>query len=428
LRFTIDSTSDWATVDLLGGALLSQGAPVVSGGTGGPYSTTGFSVQTADAARVTVDAVYDLPAAPLELRVCKNNDDVTSVRVERITDAPTTVATLEDGRADGVWDGDCANKASTSLTSDALAPLYSWPRPVDDRRLTLAIYSPWYEPSMFATQPFVDRPRDPYDGSDQASVTGMVNQAADAGVSGFVYWHNGDPESGRRYDLVMRAAEQRPGFTVAGELDLGMLGGFEKGAVDAPSVEARARELLARSSSPSYLRVGDRPVLFMWGTQWLAPDVWSQVIQDLRASGVNPFVVADGLNTSYGFDGFWVLNSNNVADAAAVSGWYEGFSQAAKLSPEHSLGSAPALWAAGISPGEDDTFSGKPRSQRWYIPRDGGGRYDQVWQAAAASNPDWTVISTWNDFHEATFVQPSEWYGTQALDQTRAWTGWFSRR
>jgi hypothetical protein len=145
----------------------------------------------------------------------------------------------------------------------------------------------------------------------------------------------------------------------------------------------------------------------------------------VRASGIDPFVVADGLDTRFGFDGFWQLNPNDVANAA-LPGWFDTWAQAAKLSTDRALGSAPALWAAGVSPGEDDTYSGKATWQMWNIPRRNGDRYNEAWQAAAATNPDWVVISSWNDFHEATYIQPSRNLGSRALDQTRAWANWFS--
>ena len=428
LRFTIDSTSDWATIDLLGGSLYSQGTPSVLGGTGYPYSTTGFFAGTLGSVRMVVDVVYELPSGPLDLRVCKNSEGTTTVRIERITDAPTTVASVSNNRVDGVWESGCADPSHTAVTADALAPSYSWPRPVDDRRLTLAIYTPWYEPGSFATHPFVDVPVEPYNGTTQAGVTGMVNQAADSGVNGFVYWYNGDPEAERRYDLVMRGAETRPGFSVAAELDLGAAGGFTTGSAPQWRIEAWTRSLLARSSSPSYLKVNGRPVLFVWGTPYMTPAVWEQTRFALQATGMNPFVVGDTLDSRYGFDGFWVLNPNNVPDSSKLSAWFDYWSWSARVAPERSLGSAPLLWAAGISPGEDDTYSGKPPGWGLMIGREGGARYDKVWQAAAASSPDWMVISTWNDFHEATYVQPSVGLGTQALDQTRAWAGWFSKR
>ena len=428
LRFTIDSTSDWANIDLLGGSLYSQGTPSVLGGSGYPYSTTGFAVQTPGYVRMVVDVVYDLPNGNLDLRVCKNSEGITTVRVERITDVPTTVALVTNSRVDGFWEGGCADPSHTAVTANALAPPYSWPRPRDDRRLTLAIFTPWYEPASFQQSQFVDTPVEPYNGTTQAGVTGMVNQAADAGVNGFVYWYNGAADAERRYDLVMRAAESRPGFTVAAQLDLGAAGGFATGGTTQQTIEAWTRVLLARSSSPSYLKVGGRPVLFVWGTPYMSPAAWQQTRVALQASGLNPFVVGDTLNSAFGFDGFWVLNPNNVPDSSTLPAWFEYWSRTVRVTPEHSLGSAPLLWAAGISPGEDDTYSGKPPGWGLLISREGGARYDKVWQAAAASSPEWMVISSWNDFHEATYVQPSVALGTQALDQTRAWAGWFSKQ
>lgn len=424
LRFTIDSTSEWATVDLLGGSLYTQGAPTVQGGSGYPYSTTGFAVQTTGAVHLVVEVTYDLPASPLDLRVCKNTNGTTSVLIERITDDPTTVVNFSNGRSDGVWDSGCADPSHIEVPADALAPPYKWPRQLDAKR-TLAIYSPWYDPSSFTTRRFGDSPLAPFDGSELAGVTGMVNQAADTGVDGFVYWYNGASEADRRYDLLMQAAASRPGFTVAAELDLGALGGFATGSVNAQGIESWARTLLARSSSPSYMRVAGRPVLFVWGTSYMSPAVWQQARQALASAGLSPFVVADSIDTSFGFDGFWVLNPNNVPDANRLPSWYDYWAQMGRLSPDRSLGSAPGLWAAGISPGEDDSYSGKSANTWWSIPRLDGVRYDQVWQAAAMSDPEWMVISSWNDFHEATYVQPSRGLGTRALDQTRAWSSWF---
>jgi hypothetical protein len=431
LRFTIDSTSQWANVDLLGGSLYTQTPPSVVGGQGYPYSTTGFAVQTPGYVKVVVDAVYELPASGtnLDLRICKNNNGITQVKIERITDTPTTVALYSNSRVDAVWIDGCADPSHTVVAADSLAAPYAWPRPVDTRRLTLGIYSPWYTPASFTNPPhLVDAAVAPYDCSTAAGVSGMVAQAAASGMNGFVFWYNGEAEAERRYDLLMRAAEAQPGFVVAGELDLGAAGGFTNGSVTEPAVEAYARTLLARATSPSYLRVNGRPVLFVWGTPYMSVATWQQVRQALQASGLNPFVVADSMNTSFGFDGFWVLNPNNVPDASQLPAWFEYWARSARFTPERSLGSAPTLWAAGISPGEDDTDSGKPAGTGMYIPRNGGARYDAVWQAAAMTKPEWMIISSWNDFHEATYIQPSVNLGTRALDQTRAWGNWFGQQ
>jgi hypothetical protein len=425
---TVVSSSEWATVDLHGGAIHVAGAPTVTAGAAQVHSATGLAVQRwqASAARVVVDLVYSLrDSAPMELVVCKNTDGVTDVRIERITEPTSvTVVHLVADRADGVWEGRCANAVRARVDRARIAPPGPWPRPVVADRSTFAVYSPWYDAAMFERQPFVDRPPTPFDTADETSVAAMVAQAWDAGVDGFLYWHNGHPDSLDRLDLVVRAAEAHGEFTFALQLDISQLPSA-CGLHDPDTVLRWARDLLAHTASPAHLEVGGRPVLFVWGTDCLPSKTWTAVRAALRGQGSDPFVLGDSPDAAYGFDGFWLLNPNTVADSDRLSSWYRSWGDEARLTQSRGLGADPVLWAAGISPGEQDEHSGKARSLWLQVPRDGGERYDRVWQAAAGSRPEWMVISSWNDFHEATYVQPSEGHGSQALEQTAAWTSWF---
>jgi hypothetical protein len=251
---------------------------------------------------------------------------------------------------------------------------------------------------MFRSQPFVDRPLGAFDTTDPASVASMVDQAWRSGIDGFVYWHNGHPESFRRMDLVVRAAEAHGELTFAPQLDISQIPA-PCGAHDPAVVQRWVTDLLAHAASPAHLEVEGRPVVFVWGTSCLPATTWSTVMTALRQQGLDPFVVGDASDASYGFDGFWVLNPNTVPDSGQLPSWYRWWADEARLAPERSLGSDPVLWAAGISPGEQDDYSGK-------LP--------------------WMWLQVRNDFHEATYVQPSEAHGSLALDQTAAWTSWFS--
>ena len=70
-------------------------------------------------------------------------------------------------------------------------------------------------------------------------------------------------------------------------------------------------------------------------------------------------------------------------------------------------------------PGWDDTRLVE-RAGRYARSRDGGAWYGRSWTGAASSNPDWIVITSWNEFVENTYVEPSANLGTQYLDLTRS--------
>ena len=51
--------------------------------------------------------------------------------------------------------------------------------PIDPRHLTLAFYYPWFDGSSFSHGLWMDRPTGPYDTTDPAQVSAMVQQAAE---------------------------------------------------------------------------------------------------------------------------------------------------------------------------------------------------------------------------------------------------------
>ena len=73
---------------------------------------------------------------------------------------------------------------------------------------------------------------------------------------------------------------------------------------------------------------------------------------------------------------------------------------------------------ATAQPGFDDrAIPGRP--PRPPTERGDGAFYCRTWEAALANDPDWVVITTWNDWGEQTMVEPSVQYGDRYLDLTR---------
>jgi hypothetical protein len=55
------------------------------------------------------------------------------------------------------------------------------------------------------------------------------------------------------------------------------------------------------------------------------------------------------------------------------------------------------------------------------VERAAGATYDETWRAALAADPPWILVSSWNEWHEGSEIEPSVEYGRRYLDATHAW-------
>jgi hypothetical protein len=101
-------------------------------------------------------------------------------------------------------------------------------------------------------------------------------------------------------------------------------------------------------------------------------------------------------------------------DSASIGGDYQAWSHEARA-----LGRS---WAATVIPGFDDH---NVRNPSFYQSRDHGGQrtYDFYWGEATASIPDWVLITSFNEWHEGSEIEPSVEYGREFLDRTLSRAG-----
>ncbi len=421
LRLTLESEVAWAVADLRGlGYVIGE---VVEGAPNASLLSDGVSLR--GPGRAVVDVVVTLPGNDLEARICKASGGTARLTVTRIAGPATPVGVVVDtAEGDQVVEG-CANRAVAVMPHAALAPEGAWPVPVDDRRLVLAFFYHYWDEDSFNPNPWIENPLVPYDTVND--LHSVIDLAQGAGVDGFISSYQNDPNTAGRWEQLVRAAESEDGFTVAPLLEVATL------AMDTPNqpvgvheLEAWFRHVLAPVGSPGLLTVGNRPVVFMFGTPSVSPAVLAGVRGNLRATGLDPFILGDALDLAYALDGFYTYTPNVVSDSSALPEWMWHLSRTTRFEHNRGMGDHPALLASPVSPGEDDSRVPEGTGTLGLrVDRAGGARYDATWSAAIATRPDWIVISTWNSFIEDTQVTPGQWHGTRALEQTRTWAELF---
>ena len=293
--------------------------------------------------------------------------------------------------------------------------------PVDPQRLVLASYYPWYPgvEARYANPQFADRPVDGRSTATPEGVLSMTQQARRAGVDGFIVSWQGEAFSGKSFDLALAAARQTGGVvTPYLEMLLARAPGDTSGKADPLVVLEWLSDALERADDPAFLRSDGIPVVFVWQMGSLKRLAWLNVLTELEKRGKKVRLVGDADN-SYGAVQWGVqeYNPNFMSPADLAQHNREVMLDTRLLATSDPT--APHLYVATVSPGYDDSKIPDPARTAPVVPRgEAGERYLASWEAALAADPDWIMITSWNEWFEGTAIEPSIGHGDLALRQT----------
>jgi len=143
-------------------------------------------------------------------------------------------------------------------------------------------------------------------------------------------------------------------------------------------------------------------------------NAWKTVVNELRKKGFNPYVIMDlaGYYDKIKDFGEYFLNFTDgmhtyspVDISPCISDIYNVYKQASDVT--HSRNKT---FVATVMPGYNDT--NKPES---VVDRQDGIYYTLFWSIAKACFPDGYAITSFNEWHEGTEIEPSREYGHQYI-------------
>lgn len=309
----------------------------------------------------------------------------------------------------------------TALASIASARSI-WARGIPHQ--VLAFYYGWYAnpsisgqwfhwPEGTAHQPALGQ----YDSHDPRTVELHLGQAKAAGITGLVvsWWKPGDFED-QGLPLVLDTAA-RVGMKVSLYCETAK-------PRAAPKPEETAREIVAllekHGSHPAWLRVGARPVLFVYSRALneLGLGGWASVIAEVKTKyrGGACFIGdAISRDASKVFDGIHSYNPTEQTanlTAAEIREW------ARRTYPKWVAAARARISCVTVIPGYDDTRLKRP-APRPTTSRNGGETYRVLWEEAIRARPNWILITSWNEWHEGSEIEPSKEFRDRELETTK---------
>ena len=303
----------------------------------------------------------------------------------------------------------------------------------------LAHYFAWYDGDGWddCNISAGDRPLVPYNSDDPAAIARHIEIASDAGLDGFaLHWFAPHERTDKNFDTLLTQSQGKA-FTSTIVFSRHIWHG-SPAPTQENVIESIHYVTAAYGSHPNFLRVFGRPVLFFTNPHRV-PAVDGQTPQEAWAAireqvdpGRQAWWIVEGLDLTYlaTFDGLYVFKVTHADypyDYVKASRW------AARVRQWEERTQQINLWFGTLSAGWDDLRAGcKPDVRSPSKPhrreRGGGLFYEATFDAAVESNPDWLLITSFNEWIEGTYIEPSPLYGDAYMQMTADFVSRFKNR
>jgi glycoprotein endo-alpha-1,2-mannosidase len=428
LEILLTTTSDWTDVRVMGATLVVESYEVVEGADAtdlrvSAAATLAVSKAVLDESRVSVlfrGYLAELSSSWMQIWIDKGHLGETTVSLLPRNGPGSDPLARFTHR--GVVPGNPPENSRTfsfgtsTITSQIEPQIFPAPSASSiGGQKVLAFYYPWYgTPDGPSGRWVAWNPNLPnhasthspaagyYDSLDPETVRRHVLEAKAAGIDGFISsWWGLHTFEDRAFRVLLDVAEEE-GFLVTVY--------YEDAQVYSQIVSDVSAIVSRYSASPAFLRVDGRPVVFFYVrvTAKFTLAQWDTVFTMLDERGKGIFAMADSLEPEFltVFQGLHAYNpvAMPVEETAEQ---YRSVSLVARIQG--------ALFAATVLPGYQEAApkSGSPEADR-----NDGETYHRYWAIARASKPHWILITSFNEWHEGSEIEPSVEFGELYLELT----------
>ncbi len=300
-----------------------------------------------------------------------------------------------------------------------LAFYYAW-YGIPEGPLGSGKYKHWYGPGF--TYQGTDHPlMGLYDSWDEKTLKKHMEMAYRNGIDGFVvsWWGQGSYEADTVQKMLRIAEDMKKRgedfyITVYYE-------GYDWMTKD-EALSDLEYILENYTSSDRFLRYRGAPVVFIYSRTigGLRREDWEEIVEELTSKYGRVLLVADTLSGSFAKI-FGAMHTYNVCGVFRTLEKILAGSRLMALDARRS----GVVFVMNVMPGYDDTHIRVPGFK---VDRMGGKLYEEMWKEVLLIDPDMVVITSWNEWHEGTEIEPSEEYGWKFLELTKKWARLWKER
>ncbi|MBI2863911.1 MAG: glycoside hydrolase family 99-like domain-containing protein [Chloroflexi bacterium] len=286
-------------------------------------------------------------------------------------------------------------------------------------RLVLAYYYPWFDMNTWSPSIVSDMPAVKYVSADRNTIARHIGQARSSGIDAFVSaWLGRGNQTDSNLATMLSLSQGTPFRAgIVFETNSPFMGSQQA------IVDGLRYVISTHGSNPNFLKLGGKPVIFFWALRSVptapgqtALQAWDAIRQQVDP-GRSTVWIAEGTDISYQsvFDGHHLYS---IAWSTDVNYTLKDWSN--RIRNYNSQNGTGKLWVATVMPGYDDMGTGRPDA--FIRSREDGAFYSATFNAAISSQPDWIIITSWNEWVEGTQIEPSVTYGDKYLAMTKQYS------
>ncbi len=316
--------------------------------------------------------------------------------------------------------GDVQNQKNFVLSRKEIEKHYNIKQPIlhylgqnsltlQTKKLVLAFYFPWYYPENWHWTGKLSIVHEPllglYSSSDRQTVQTHIEWAKQAGIDGFICsWWGINSVTDQNLKLIANLCQERDfKFTIYVEQ--------AKNTADLRKSMGYLDSVYAEHAN--IIKLGNKPVIFMY--QRVLDSI---PLESLRLVKYNFATINYGYKISIlqGFEGY-----HEFLPSYQSGKENEKFYRLARQVAD----SKGKIFAAPVLPGFNNCSLATPGT---VIDRNKGKYYKKLWDAVIAAQPDWVLITSFNEWFEATEIEPSREHGDYYLKMTKQYAQKFKSK
>ncbi len=457
IQIIFQTTSDWSglTFDGLGKILFKEYKIIEGNDTSDLHISVnlpqsvfiGKKQYDTTLVKILIRAIIMSPEKIIKFKITKGHVGISNVLIYKFVNR--TFILLGNFTHEGVnWTNPIENPAYFKLNKinlkDAILNINI--NRIKLKKLVLTFYYPWYgtkygesrrwyhwggiikenEISTAAHFPIFGA----YDSKDEKLIKAHILIAKNAGIDGFVcsWW---GPQSFENYAFskILKIAE---------ELNFKVTVYYESERPELTNPLKVADELIyiikRYSKSKAFLKINKKPVIFIYAVEAhnRLPDFWIKVRNIVESNVGELFLIGDTRNPEYLniFDGFHIYNELNITIAYNIFKMFNeqmlyGFKcndfnnfddLLNSIKRYKSINVYEKLICFTVIPGYDDR---KIRYPGKLLKREDGKTYSLYWKMIEKFKPKCILITSWNEWHEGTEIEPSKEFDFKYINITR---------